>query len=101
MQQSIKQYKIELQLKARQDLADIVAYLGTFSPKTALEHYDKLIDEIATLSELPLRCPPAKNDEYAKKGWHYLVVIYYLVFFSVEDDTVKIQHIVDGRTNYK
>ena len=96
----LKQYKIDVPPAALADVDEIVDYLNTLSAETAVKHLTQINDGINSLRTLPLRCPPAKNDEYAKKGWHYLVVIYYLVFFTVEEDTVKIQRIVDGRKNY-
>ena len=95
-----KQYKIEVLPAALSDIDYIVDYLNTLSARTAENHIDKISDGIKSLRMFPLRCPPAKNEKYAKLGYHYLVINYYLVFFSVEGNTVKTQRIVDGRSDY-
>ena len=54
-------YEVRIYPTAKQDLIDVVAYLNTLSPETALKYYDELTGKIAGLSELPLRCPPARK----------------------------------------
>ncbi len=95
-----KQYKIEVLPAALSDIDYIVDYLNTLSARIAENHMDRISYCIKSLRMFPLRCPPAKNEKYAKLGYHYLVINYYLVFFSVEGNTVKIQRIVDGRSDY-
>ena len=96
----LKQYKIDVLPAALTDIDNIVAYLNTLSTQTAGKHLDEIDGGINSLRVFPFRCPPAKNEKYAKLGYRYLVVGYYLVFFTVENDTVKIRRIVDGRRNY-
>ena len=94
------QYKIEVLPAALSDIDYIVDYLNTLSARTAENHIDRISDGIKRLRMFPLRCPPAKNEKYAKSGYRYLVINFYLAFFTVEGDTVKIQRIFDGRSNY-
>lgn len=96
----LKQYKIKVLPAALSDIDNIVDYLNTLSARTAEKHLDKLEGGINSLRTFPLRCPPAKIEKYAKLGYRYLVINYYLAFFTVEGDTVKIQRIFDGRSNY-
>ena len=49
----MEHYNIEIFPTAKQDLLDIISYLNTLSPDTALKYYDLLIEEIGGLSELP------------------------------------------------
>ena len=96
----LKQYEIEVLPAALADIDDIVDYLNTLSPQTAEKHLNEITDGINSLRTFPLRCPPVKNEKYAKLGYRYLVVNYHLAFFTVEGDHVKIHRIVDGRSNY-
>ena len=95
-----KQYKIAVMPAADRDIDTIADYLNTISEQTALKHLDKLEREINSLRQMPFRCPLARNEEYAKKGYRYLIINNYLVFFTVSGETVQIRRIIDGRSNY-
>ena len=85
---------------AEQDLADVVDYLNTLSPDAAIRYYDLLIGEIASLSEMPERCPKPRDLALAAKGYRYLIVRDYLVFYVVSGKTVEIRRIIYGRRDY-
>mgnify|MGYP002861016849 FL=1 len=79
---------------AEQDLADVVDYLNTLPPDAAIRYYDLLIDEIASLSQMPERCPKPRDLALAAKGYRYLVVKDYLVFYVVSGKTVEVRRIL-------
>lgn len=97
----MEQYKVRIYPSAQQDLQDIVCYLNTLSPNAALRYYDKLTEEIASLSRMPERCPKPKDLALAAKGYRYLIVGNYLVFFVTSGDTVQIRRILYGRRDYR
>lgn len=97
----MEQYKVLIYPTAQQDLSDIVEYLNTLSPETALKYYDMLTEGIAGLSTLPFRCPRPKDLALAAKGYRYLLVGNYLVFYVVEDRTVQIRRILYAKGNYQ
>ena len=86
---------------AEQDLSDIVDYLNTLSPDVAFRYYDLLIGEIASLSKMPERCPKPQDLALAAKGYRYLIVNDYLVFYVVSGKTVEVRRIVYGRRDYR
>ncbi len=94
------EYKVILHKTARRDIDKIIDYLNTFSPLAADNQYDEFIRKIDSLAFMPLRCPPARNEALAQRGYHYLIVRHYLVFFTVSGNTVKVRRIVDGRSDY-
>ncbi len=94
-------YKIKIYPAAEQDLAEIVAYLNTLSPDAALRYYDMLVEEIASLSTMPERCPHPRDLALTAKGYRYLIVKDYLVFYMVVGDTVQIRRILYGRRDYR
>lgn len=94
-------YKVTIYPAAKQDLLDIVDYLNTLSPETALRYYDLLTEQVASLSHMPERCPHPKDLALAAKGYRYLIVEKYLVFYVVTGDTVQIRRILYGRRDYK
>lgn len=97
----MEQYNVKIYPAAEQDLLDIIDYLNTLSPTAALRYYDLLTEQIAGLSVMPERCPRPKDLALAAKGYRYLVVENYLVFYVVADDTVQIRRILYGRRNYQ
>jgi len=96
----MERYKVAVQPTARKDLESILRWLSERSRQLAARHGQLLAEGLRSLSTFPLRCPPVRNAEFAEKGYRYLVVKYYLVFFTVDGDTVTIRRILDGRSNY-
>lgn len=94
-------YKIKIFPTARQDLEEVIGYLNTLSPDTALKYYDLLVEEITSLSKMPERCPKPKDLALAAKGYRYLIVKNYLVFYVVVGDTVQIRRILYARRDYR
>lgn len=93
-------YKVKIYPTAKQDLLEIIDYLNTLSRDAALRYYDLLTEEIASLSTMPERYPRPKDLALAAKGYRYLVVKNYLVFYVVSGDTVQIRRILYGRRDY-
>lgn len=93
-------YNVKIYPAAKQDLLDIIDYLNTLSPDAAFRYYDLLTEQIASLSHMPERCPRPKDLALAAKGYRYLIVEKYLVFFVVVGDTVQIRRIIYGRRDY-
>ena len=94
-------YKVKIYPAAKQDLLDIIDNLNTLSSEAALRYYDLLTAEIASLDHMPERCPRPKDLALAAKGYRYLIVKDYLVFYVVVGDTVQIRRILYGRRDYQ
>ncbi len=97
----MEKYEVKIFSTAKQDLLEIIDYLNTLSPETALRYYDKLTEEIGGLSHMPERCPRPRDLALAAKGYRYLIVENYLVFYTISGQTVQIQRILYGRRNYR
>jgi addiction module RelE/StbE family toxin len=97
----MESYKIKIYPAAKQDLLDVIDYLNTLSSDAALRYYDLLTEQIASLSHMPERCPRPKDLALAAKGYRYLIVENYLVFYVVAGDTVQIRRILYGRRDYQ
>jgi len=94
-------YKVKIYPAAQMDLNDIVSYLNTLSPQAAIRYYDLLVEKIGSLAEMPERCPFVRNIALKVKGYRYLIVENYLVFFVVKGDTVQIRRILYNKRQYK
>ncbi|MBS3975924.1 MAG: type II toxin-antitoxin system RelE/ParE family toxin [Syntrophomonadaceae bacterium] len=95
------QYRVKILTKAQEDLDEIVDYLNTLSPEAAFRYYDLLVEKINSLSDMPKRCPLARDTQLRLRGYHYLVVENYLVFFVIIGDVVQIRRILFGRRQYE
>lgn len=96
----MENYKLKIYPAAERDLSDIVDYLNTLSQDVALRYYDKLVEEISSLSRMPERCPKPKDLALAARGYRYLIVDKYLVFYVIAGDTVQIHRILYGGRDY-
>ncbi|MDO9536486.1 MAG: type II toxin-antitoxin system RelE/ParE family toxin [Bacillota bacterium] len=67
-------YKIRIYSHAKTDLKDIVSYLNTLSPQTAIKYYDLIVEKIGSLVEMPERCPFVRDVVLKAKGYRYLIV---------------------------
>ena len=94
-------YKIKIFPTAKQDLEEVIGYLNMLSPDAASKYYDLLVEEIASLSKMPERCPKPKDLALAVKGYRYLIVKNYLVFYVIIGDTVQIRRILYARRDYR
>lgn len=94
-------YKIKIFPTTKQDLEEVIGYLNTLSPDAASKYYDLLVEEIASLSKMPERCPKPKDLALAAKGYRYLIVKNYLVFYVIIGDTVQIRRILYARRDYR
>ena len=97
----MENYKIKIFPRAKQDMEEVIDYLNTLSPDVALKYYDLLVEEIAGLSQMPERCPRPKDLALAARGYRYLIVKNYLVFYVIAGDTVQIRRILYARRNYE
>lgn len=97
----MEHYNVRIFPTAKQDLLNLIEYLNTLSSETAQKYYDLLIAEIASLSELPERCPHPKDLALKAKGYRYLLVKNYLVFYVVSGKTVQIRRILYARRDYR
>ena len=94
-------YKIKILPAAQYDLKDIVEYLNTLSPKTAIEHYDLIVKSIGSLSVMPQRCALTRDSQLRMKGYRFLPVKNYIVFYVVKSKAVEIRRILYASRQYE
>jgi plasmid stabilization system protein ParE len=87
---------------AESDLDDIVIYLSGFSPDIALDYYDEIVSKSNSLSCMPTRCSFVRDALLREKGYRWLFIRNYVVFFVVEHDerVVDIRRILYARRDY-
>lgn len=97
----MEKYELKIFPLAEQDLKDITNYLNELSPQAALKIYDEIVDSIASLEQMPMRCPLAKNIVLRAKEYRMLMAHNYVVFYVVSGKTVQIRRILFGRRQYE
>ena len=97
----MEHYKIKIYKQAENDLNEIVQYLNTLSAETALKYYDELVEKIGGLAEMSNRCSYVRDTILRLKGYRYLNVNNYVVFYVVHGDTVQIRRILYNKRQYQ
>ena len=97
----MEHYNVKIYPTAQQDFREVIDYLNTLSPQAAESYYDLLLKEISSLSQMPERCPHVRDLALAAKGYRYLIVKNYLIFYVVQGDTVQIRRIQYARREYQ
>ena len=94
--------KIKISEDAYLDIEEMFAYISQ-NHKTAAEKLRKKIyDEIKVLKDFPFKYPIIQ-EEYApgaERGYRYMVVSPYIVFYRVLDDTIIIARVLHTRQNW-
>ena len=94
-------YKVTILPVAQNDMLEIVDYVNILSKKAALQLYDDIVAGIASLSEMPDRCPLLKPTELRLKGYRAFQVKKYTVFFVVLGNTVQIRRILYSKRQFE
>jgi plasmid stabilization system protein ParE len=95
-------FRVETTVEAEQDADNILAWLlSEHAGETGIRWFAALQDAVASLAELPLRCPLApENAVFPFEVRHLLYgrkPHVYRILFTIEDQTVYVLHIRHGR----
>jgi plasmid stabilization system protein ParE len=95
-------YRVETTAEAEQDAEAILDWLlAEHAGETGMRWFDALHDAIASLAELPARCPLApENTVFPFEVRHLLYgrkPHVYRILFTIEGKTVYVLHIRHGR----
>jgi len=81
----VQEYNIVFSKTAEHDLNDIVIYLSNFSSSIARRYYDEIMVKALSLSLMPQRCPFVHDNALRDKGYRWLFIRNYTVFFVIEE----------------
>lgn len=97
----MEKYELKIFPLAEQDLKDIIEELNQHSPQAALKVYDEIVESIASLEQMPMRCPLVKNTVLRTREYRMLMVHNFVVFYVVSSKSVQIRRILYGRRQYE
>jgi toxin ParE1/3/4 len=97
---SPSKYRIKVLRIAEDDLVEIVTYISVDRPAAAEALATKIEKNLNLLSANPYLGRVPKEDELAGLNYRYLVVENYLLFYTIEGQTVYVHRILHGARDY-
>ncbi|GAA0136304.1 hypothetical protein YSY43_31450 [Paenibacillus sp. YSY-4.3] len=84
------------------DMDEIFSYISTDNVSAAEDLLNKLNRQIAGLADFPNKGSVLSDDEYSlvQRGYRYILVHPYLVFYRIIDHKIIIYRILHGRRDY-
>jgi len=97
-----RKHKIKYTPVAVDDMDEIFSYISQDNIVAAETMIEKINEKITNLSEFPNMGTVLSNEEYTiiKRGYRFIVVHPYLVFYRILDNTVIVHRILHGRRDY-
>ena len=98
----MQEYDVVLSETAESDLDEVVEYLSNFSPNIARRYFDEIMVKVLSLSFMPQRCPFVQDSVLREKGYRWLFVRNYTVFFVIDEavNVVDVRAIMYSRREY-
>ena len=93
-------YSVRYISSAVDDLENIFTYIAEDNTRAADNFLNEIDEAILHLEDFPNMGVIPKNRRIANKGYRYLIVNDYLVFYVIADDIIKISRIISSKRNY-
>lgn len=79
----MNEWKVVYTEQAEHDLRSIYEYIAfaLFEPEIARKQVKRILDSVATLSQMPLRCPLYEHEPWRSRELRALRVDHYLAFY--------------------
>ena len=94
------EYTVRLLRVAEDDLTEIITYIAADRPSAAETVLLKIEKNLALLSKNPRLGRIPKEEELEQSGYRYLVILDYLVFYTIEGKSIYIHRILHGARDY-
>lgn len=94
------EYDVRLLRVAEDDLTEIVVYIAADRPSAAENVASNIEKSLALLSKNPRLGRIPKEEGLARLGYRYVVVDNYLIFYTIEQETIYVHRIVHGARDY-
>ncbi len=97
-----RKYKIRYTPVAVDDMDEIFSYISQDNIAAAEMMLEKINKKIANLAIFPNMGSVLSDEEYTliKRGYRFIVIHPYLVFYRITGNTVIIHRILHGRRDY-
>ncbi len=96
----MERYEIKFLKDALEDLEEIILYIAKDSKILALKMHDQIMDTAKDLTTFPKRGRLVPDKKMAAHGFRMLIVMPYIIFYKIDDNTVHIHRVLHGARNY-
>lgn len=93
-------YRVTLHPDAEAELEEAYAYIAEDSPTNAGRWKAGLLEKVASLKEIPERCPIAPEAEFLGEPVRHLIHGNYRLLFVIEDSEVVLLHVRHAAHRY-
>jgi toxin ParE1/3/4 len=97
---SRSKHRVKLLRVAEDDFLEIVSYISADRPSAAEALATKIEKNLNLLSKNPRLGRVPKEDELNRLRYRYLVVENYLIFYTIEGQTIHVHRILHGARDY-
>jgi len=101
----LEKYKIQLSIKAKEDLKNIVRYVKyeLLEPLIAQKYAELIKNEIKTLEHMPQKFAVIDTNIVKYDNFRKLIIKNYIAFYRIneEEKIVNIERILYGSTDWK
>ena len=94
------EYKIRFLRIAEDDLNEIINYIAADRPSAADSLATKIEKNLLLLSKDPYLGRVPREDELSKMNYRYLIIDNYLLFYTIEEETILVYRILHGARDY-
>ncbi|MDR1996930.1 MAG: type II toxin-antitoxin system RelE/ParE family toxin [Candidatus Margulisbacteria bacterium] len=96
-----RKYRIELLFSAQKDIDAVVEYFLARNLQSAAAFLDSLEQTLGRLALYPQFARISKDKQLAAEGYRVALLEYeYLLFYKLQQKTVFVYRVIDGRRNY-
>ena len=93
-------YKLRLTLPAELDFTDIIEHIAAENLTAAEKMIQRIESRLSMLQRNPRLGSRVRDENLALKGYRYLVIGPYLVFYRIEGRTIWVDRILHGARDY-
>lgn len=94
-------YQIRLLKIAEEDFTEIISFIADDNLDAAKNLADKIEKDLKLLSENPYLGRVPRDEEIKNLGYRFLIVLTYIVFYTIEDTSILVHRILHQARNYK
>lgn len=86
--------RLVISAEAQRDLLDIRNYIAAENPNRAETYLDELLAKCASVVDFPFSAPISRR----RKGWRGVPYGFYMIFYTVTEQTVRIRAVKHSAT---
>jgi len=94
--------EIKISDDAYNDIEEMFSYISADNRKAAIELRKRIYTGIKGLKDFPFKYPVVQQEDApgAQRGYKYIVINPYIVFYRVLDDSIIVARVLHSRQNW-